>query len=82
LLDTSIYASNNAEVTSFASVEHSRTMAVFMKAKALSSPRSAVEVKADWVVRTDKSRSDDNQMEILGILLQSKPLEIIQPALC
>jgi hypothetical protein len=72
----------NSEMTSFSSVWLSRAMAVFMGAKVLSLSRPAAEGKADWVIRTDKSRSDDNRMEILGILLQSKPLEIIQPALC
>jgi len=73
----------NSEMTSFSSVWLSRAMAVFMGAKVLSLSRSAAAGKADWVIRTDKSRTDDdNRKEILGILLQSKPLEIIQPALC
>ena len=42
--------SKNAEMTSFSSVEHSRAMAAFINAKALSSPRPAAAGKADVAI--------------------------------
>jgi len=73
----------NSEMTSFSSVWLSRAMSVFMRTKVLSLSRSAAAGKADWIIRTDKSRTDDdNRKEILGILLQSKLLEIIPSVLC